>query len=136
MGKSFTETQLVEKAKPIIKAIDERLDQYNSKHFYIGKVGNDEKFVNRYGDHLNEGYTFMWELASGTPEQIAQMEDYLIRYYKAHQKDKIDNENEGSGGPDGKVLYVCMRGGEQIIYDELFDDASEIAKGFPVNLNN
>lgn len=134
MKKAFYEAQLVAKTKPIIKAIDERLVQYQAKHFYIGKVGNDEDYNDRYTNHSNEGYTFMWKLAKGTPEQIAQMEDYLIRYYKAHQKDKIDNENEGSAGPDGEILYVCILEEKDLIQEELFDDTAEIAIGFPLDL--
>ena len=133
MEKPFNEVQLAAKAKPIIKAIDERLVQYQAKHFYIGKVGNEEKYNDRYATHSNEGYTFMWELAKGTPEQIAQMEDYLIRYYKAHQKDRIDNDNEGSAGPDGGILYVCILEGKDLMHEELFDDTSEIATGFPLD---
>ena len=135
MERTLNETQLDQKAQLIINAVDKRIEQYNVSHLYIGKVGDDEDFKDRYVDHINgDCYTFMWELAKGSHEQIAQMEDFLIRYYKKHNKKIIDNENEGSGGKDGGLLYVCLQVGKELTIDDLQDDTSDISEGFPIRL--
>ena len=120
-------------------AIESRLNWKNCTHFYIGKTGNFEE--RRIDHHQGENgcchYDYCWELAKGTPEQISELENSLIRYYKEKVKDeRLDNQNAGSAGNDeANTLYVayCYED-ETLSLDEIEEEEVSIIENFPIEL--
>lgn len=134
------ETQIIGVIKKKLCVIPDQVEKYTA--FYIGKTSD---FDERRSAHLDEGYTFVWELVvNGAPATISKLENDVVEYfisdsdYKAYCK----NYRVGSAGnPNATILYVafCM----QFAREEnalgkqdacLHNDCMPIAEGFPIDL--
>ena len=123
--------------KMIQNAIESRLNRKDCTAFYIGKTDNfEERRINHLqGDNDCLRYDYCWELAKGTSEQISELENSLILYYKAKKDNRLNNQNAGSAGnEDATILYVAYAF-DDLCYEELYDDAMPIAENFPIDLN-
>lgn len=104
--------------KEIIKVIDELLGHFEAEKFYIGKTSN---YKERYDFHKQvEGYNFMWKLARGTEQQIANLESVLLKHYENDPKNA--NRNGGSAGHPGTILYMCLKVGRNLDITEVYDE--------------
>ena len=120
----------------IKKVIENKIAWKECVGFYIGKTENFEE--RRFNHTQNDGYTFCWELADGTPEKISKLENSLISYYQKNDKYKnlIDNENKGSAGnSNANILYVAFKFIGEFNINELFEDELQIDSNFPITLS-
>lgn len=123
------------KIEQIKNAIENKIAWKECSGFYIGKTSDFEE--RRFQHTQNDGkYDFCWELAYGTPTNIAEYENLLISYYKKSEyKHLIENVNKGSAGyEDANILYVAYTFNGEFNENELHEDIVPIAEGFPVSL--
>ena len=99
---------------------------------YIGKT---EDFNSCQCRHFNEGMPVFMQLAIGTPEQISELEDYLIKWNQTSNSKHCQNQNQGSGGNVlADKLYACMN--SSLPTDELneYDEKIMLGQEFPIKI--
>ncbi len=125
----------------ISKILKEKLKEESDdveiiRNFCIGKTDNFER---RKGEYLSKGYTDIFEVAIGKPEDIKWLESEMVKTFGTYPQ-CVNIEEESRGNDNAEILYVafdiCYKDDKNVSIDCVDNfDVFSLSYTFPLEID-